>query len=326
MSRWLAPWMLGTALCLFLGNTAGAADTQPETQTPMARVADSLPEIPPPSAALPVATWSLRLPAEGKVDYRGVLKTNSGAGAPAGGMLYPGPGIGGFLISVAAHALVVGATRNVLTQQQLAASDEVLSPYRPLLDAFTARELFSLAFQNTASVGRTELVEPTQSASSSRLVQGTPVFFLAQDEQTIQMDASMLVFPTGSPATAVPPPLVIRVISHARPAMPSENQPPDVGRHAAQSAWIKAESTALLAHAIDLALEAASAPLPADAPFQTFRYLEGQTARMERGQLVAQRCGRMVIRTLRGLLMSIPIASSGPPETNGACIPVTASR
>ena len=54
--------------------------------------------------------------------------------------------------------------------------------------------------------------------------------------------------------------------------------------------------------------DAATAPVEANsAPERTFRYVEGGKDRMERAQLVTPGCERVVVRTLRGWLLSIPV-------------------
>jgi hypothetical protein len=49
-----------------------------------------------------------------------------------------------------------------------------------------------------------------------------------------------------------------------------------------------------------------------DQPFRTIRYLEGTAEKMERAQLINEHCGRLLIKTLRGSLMSVPAKASAP--------------
>jgi hypothetical protein len=44
-----------------------------------------------------------------------------------------------------------------------------------------------------------------------------------------------------------------------------------------------------------------------DAPHRTVRYRLGGEERMERAQVLSERCDRLLIRNLRGWLMSVPV-------------------
>jgi hypothetical protein len=46
------------------------------------------------------------------------------------------------------------------------------------------------------------------------------------------------------------------------------------------------------------------------------RYNEGGTERMERAQVVSEQCGQLVLRTLRGNLISVPVKSAVPGEAS----------
>lgn len=311
--RWQASWALGGAILLLMGSMAKAADTVPAAA---------------PATVSAAVTWSLRLQADSPVVYHGAAGADSGAGGLGAGMLYPAPNMLGFLAAVATHALLIDSARSQQKQQQLAAADKVLGPYRPMLDAFTARELFSQALRHTITPGRVELVDLAQPTTAERSVQAEPVFFLTQDERAILLEASVLVLPGGATAAtaATAPPTVVRVVSDPRPPTLGEDADPSVRWTPTEAVWLKTQSAVLLAHALDLALEAASVQAPADVPFQTFRYLEGRTPRMERGQLLGERCRRIVIRTLRGALMSIPATSPAGTRADDACPSVVAAH
>ena len=77
------------------------------------------------------------------------------------------------------------------------------------------------------------------------------------------------------------------------------------------------QSAALLAESFELAVSDFTLPAFDDkTPHETFRYAEGGIERMERAQLVKERCDRTLIRTLRGDLKSIPAAAQEP---NAGC-------
>ena len=68
---------------------------------------------------------------------------------------------------------------------------------------------------------------------------------------------------------------------------------------------LKAHAAAMLAHGLQLALRHGG-PANTDAPMRTHRYLQGSVERSERSQLLAGDCARVVLRTLRGGLLSVP--------------------
>ncbi len=43
--------------------------------------------------------------------------------------------------------------------------------------------------------------------------------------------------------------------------------------------------------------------------------MEGGTERIERAQVLHEQCGRLMIKTLRGALMSVPVAPTNQCET-----------
>jgi hypothetical protein len=55
----------------------------------------------------------------------------------------------------------------------------------------------------------------------------------------------------------------------------------------------------------------------AESPHRTFRYPEGGVEKMERAQLVEAHCGRALLRTLRGWLMSVPVKVEGESACSG---------
>jgi hypothetical protein len=74
-----------------------------------------------------------------------------------------------------------------------------------------------------------------------------------------------------------------------------------------------------VAHSVEIALAQLRATSPAgtdEPPFRTHRYLMGSEERMERSQRVAGGCGRVVLRTLRGTLISAAVA---PPADRSPC-------
>ena len=86
---------------------------------------------------------------------------------------------------------------------------------------------------------------------------------------------------------------------------PTETWLADQGKRLKEiSAWLFSES-------LKIAMSAAySGADTTEQPVRTIRYFEGSAEKMERAQVISEQCGRMVIKTLRGALMSVPIKSS----------------
>jgi hypothetical protein len=70
---------------------------------------------------------------------------------------------------------------------------------------------------------------------------------------------------------------------------------------------IKTESVRLLAESLDLALDEIATGLGQDRPQRTVRYMEGKAEKMERGQILKEQCNRVVLKNLRGWLMSVSV-------------------
>ena len=69
---------------------------------------------------------------------------------------------------------------------------------------------------------------------------------------------------------------------------------------------LKETSAALWAHSVDIAIAALVTPVP-ERPARTVRYPEGGGERIERAEVLHETCARMLIRSLRGEVMSVPV-------------------
>ena len=268
---------------------------------------------PVPSAIARDSGWAARLPAQDKIDYRGAVNFDA-AGSGSGTMLYPAPGLAGFLVAVATHAVIVNSVRgNEKSKIQLEA-DKVLMPYQATLAGYDQRTLFQRALEKTTVGFSKGVLEAKALAGEAWVIESAPIFLMTQDQRALILENTVAVFAPG----AVAPPAyqnVVRVVSVAEPGE-------DVAAswNADQGLRLKERSAELLARSFEIAIVAAGAPAPdaaAAAAQRTFRYPEGSRERMERAQLVSTTCDRVVIRTLRGWLMSVPVrpddVSAQPP-------------
>ncbi|MEP6738730.1 MAG: hypothetical protein ABJA61_00040 [Caldimonas sp.] len=258
------------------------------------------------------SAWSARLPKDDKVSYQGAANFD-GAGGGAGAMLYPAPGVAGLIAAVLTHAAIVNGVRNSEKSRLQEEADKVLSPYQETLVALTHRALMQRALEKSAAGGSRSLIEASAAGGDAWVVESTPVFLFTQDQRAIVLENTVAIYaPGGLPSAAPAYKNVVRIVSRPQlaEAVPTE-------WNANQGERLKETSAELLARSFDLAIGDASRPRADNtAPHRTFRYQEGGAERMERAQLVSEGCDRIVIRTLRGWLMSIPAperAAADPP-------------
>lgn len=252
---------------------------------------------------------SVRVPADAPLPWRGIVP-HEGAGV-AGAILYPAPTLVGFLAAVLVHGLLVEGGRAGQRSLAQTGADKVLDPHRAALDPWTPRLLIEAALPLLTNTGARDVVGPNDKPSTEWVVDVAPGFALAQDQATIVLDTVVRV----APAADAPGPRfegALRVLS--TPVAAADRQAhwlADEGRA------LKEETARMLAHAINLGVAQLSAPVPAkpeEVPFRTHRYLMGDEERMERGQLLAAGCARIVVRTLRGGLMSMPVRAEAAPS------------
>lgn len=263
-----------------------------------------------------VRGWSIRVPAVDRVVFRGVVNHDA-AGMGAGAMLYPAPSAAGFLAAIITHGLLNESAKQAQKDRIQAEADAVLKPYESVLAGFTNERLMREALPRTSLAERWRLLEPGDARASEWLVETAPVFSMSRDQRGLVLDNAVRVFApdTDTPAYAQ----TVRVVAHPV-ATPAEAAWLDDGGRR-----LTAESAALLAESLDILLadaRAAAERRDGSEPARlqrTFRYPEGGLERMERGELVEERCRRVLLRTLRGWLMSVPAASGeGPCEPTAA--------
>lgn len=254
-------------------------------------------------AASGSASWSLRLAPDERVVYRGMVSFD-GAGAAGAPMMYPAPNVAGLLAAVITHGLIVEAAKKEQKNRLQESADFVLSSYRAILDTFTYRDLMRRALEKTPAGPRGKLIEAAADSGRDRLVECAPVFSLTQDQRAIVLDNAVAIVTPGAPPAAAYR-STLRVVSTASAA-----EDPVAYWTANDGERLKEASAQLVAESLDIAFaDAAAVTTESEAvPFRTIRYREGAGEKIERAQVLSNRCGRMVIRTLRSSLMSVPVA------------------
>lgn len=273
------------------------------------------------AAAAPVGVHT---PAADQISWRGLVDAGADDQAAAQ-MLYPAPNLAGLLVAIVTHNVLVQSTRGAEERRRQAVADEVLQPYRGTIDALTPEALVRAAVERSG--GELALPGADKLPDSPGTLRFAPGFSLRRDEAMLALDCAVrLVRDDGQPVA-----LMVRVFGLAplpepAPAASPASAPasavaaasapaalPVIAGPAARPLWLaddgrrfRAEAADMLAHALQLAARAASLPGGDAVPFRTQRFHLGDRERMERAQLVAETCGRRVLRNLRGDLLSVP--------------------
>lgn len=244
------------------------------------------------------AGWLLRLPPEEPVAFRGVVSYDQ-AGLGTAAMMYPAPNVGGLLAAVITHALLVEAAKKDQKTKMQEAADMVLVPYQTVLDGFNHRDLMRRALEKVTVSAKGKLIEASGKSVTEIMVSSAPIFSLTQDQGAIVLDNIVGIFMPGAESG---PGFTIRIVSTGKDA-------PDLVAFwtANDGEQLKEESARLVAQSLDIAFGEVAVEADREAiPFRTIRYREGLTEKIERAQILSNQCGRLLIRTLRGVLMSVP--------------------
>lgn len=279
------------------------------------------------AVAGPAVAWALRLPQQEPVLFRGVVNFD-GAGQGTSTMMYPAPGLAGLVAAIATHGVLLNASRDKQKSDIELEADKVLLPYQGVLGAYKQRELMTLALVRSNSSGERKLIDYLDHNESGWIVESTPLFSMTQDQSALVLENTVSVYKPGALRQASYQ-NIVRVVSQ-----PSAQADLSAYWNAADGRQLKEETASLLALSVDIALQqailAGATAAVTVIPFQTVRYAEGKKVMMERAQLLSQHCGRSLIRTLRGSLMSVPAArrasdTQAPDEAGCAALPQPAA-
>jgi hypothetical protein len=255
-----------------------------------------------------VRDWSLKLPEDDKVAFSGALD-HEGASVGSHSMLYPAPNAVGFIAAVITHGVIVESQKSRQRKQAQESADRVLDPYRSILGTVSYRELARAWADTTLPGSSRKLIGAAESPGSGEwLVRVAPLFVMAQDRRTLSIDALVSINAPGATGDAAYQSR-IHVIS-----APAESEDPAGVWTADEGKKLKEVSTWLFSESLNIAMRMMfDATGKNDQPFRTIRYLEGTAEKMERAQLISEHCGRVLIKTLRGALMSVPVKPATPP-------------
>lgn len=245
-------------------------------------------------------SYALRI-AEGEaVLFQGVVSFDGAGLDSRPGMLY-GPGAVGFVAALVAHGTILKGVRERQKTKIQTEADKVLAPYASILATFRQEQLVDGALASGSSP-HAHLVRPAAGAGAAWHIDSTPVFSMTQDQQAIVLDHIISI--TRADSTTPIYQNNIQIVSSANlSADPVSYWGANSGER------LKGESVRLYRESLALALRDAAGTAPAgESQDSTVRYHEGRLERTERAQVLEKTCDRAVIRTLRGWLMSVPLA------------------
>jgi hypothetical protein len=255
--------------------------------------------------AVPVdGPWLVRTPAEEKVQFRGVVSFEN-AGIGPHGMVYPAPNLIGFLAAIAVHGAISGSVQDKRLAALRESADKVLVPYQPVLDKISHATLLPPALAKATRGGAKRHLTESE-APNQWVIESAPVFSMTQDQRALVLDNAFVVRGPELDAPVVYQ-NVVRVVATPLPAG-DEKAPVSETWLAEEGRRLREQSIELMGESIDLMFgELARGPAAAEEREQkTVRYHEGGVVKMERASPLAEGCERVVLKTLRGWLMSVP--------------------
>lgn len=310
MRNALLPW-IAACVTFSIANVSVAQDGGSATPVPVPGLVQE--------QFRPLQKWSIRGPKLEQITINGMANLD-GAGIASIPMMYPAPSAVGLLAGIVTHGIINGAAKRKQKQRLVDAADQVLVPYQPLIAAYTTKLLLQGSVQRDAlrrDSDRAFLIgEPS---AADWLIVGEPAFRFSADQRALLIDNAIAIYSPDSLTTPVYKNLV-RIV-----AAPMEG--PD---EALEGSWLKDDGSLfkrtmedLYAESLSLAIRSmpSSGAMTGVDPnaARTIRYVLGAAERMERGQLMFEDCGRVVIRTLYGTIMSVPTRSKGMPVVPGGC-------
>lgn len=245
-----------------------------------------------------------------QIVYRGMANFDH-AGIGTGAMLYPVAGPEGLVAAILTHGIIASSAKQQQKDQIQTDADKVLLPYRPVLDAFSPRELMKRTIAQSSTGLHATLIEDAGDHGAEAIAENQPVFSLTPDQSALVLDNAISLRLQGrAPKNGYHN--SVRIVSPAKKMDDPVAFWTDNGGEK-----LKEESARLVAESLVIALRDALSDTEATKlPYRTVRYQLGGKEQIERAQVLDNQCGRMLIRTLRGALMSVPAAN---PEDSATC-------
>jgi hypothetical protein len=263
-----------------------------------------------PDRANAIPAIFLRLPKEELVSFAALANDDTVVGQP-GFMMYYGPPAAA-LVGVIAHGVIEGHMQAKERKNRNSLAEIVLAPYQASLSHFTNAELMRRALEGLTTGGDKVLIEFSQRAGSGWLIECSPKFFITQDARALVLQDSIVIHSPNaeSPATFKN---VVEVVGAPRDSVGSD----------AENSWMLEDGARLASESVDLMSESVNLALTdrhgdfagQPAAYRTVRYPRGGAEKMERAQILRETRQRIVLKTLRGWIMSVPAAAPAAQPT-----------
>lgn len=269
-----------------------------------------------PASLVPMdAIWSLLPLNGGNVVYSGVIDSDL-KGAGSGQILYPAPNVAGLIAAIITHGVIVDSIKSSEKERRQETANRVLQPYQEVIGNYKHAELIQRGLEKTSSeIRRSSISSPAESVGDW-LIESKPAFLITQDQRAIVLENQVALY---KPGTTTSPVLqyTLRVVSSAK-----DLEDPVSFWTANQGERIKDVSAELFARSLDIALrDAAGGYGEHSGTHKTIRYREGSNEKIERVLILNEDCNRLVVKNLRGWLMSVPVeAKSATTPSSNSCV------
>ena len=250
------------------------------------------------------ATLQLKLPS-GPVVFLGKadLTDNSGGGAQ---MMYPGYNAAGFLAAIFTHAAISGSVQNKQKTDRQNLANKVLEPYRLVIEKLSNPALMddnlSVWQPNEVAFSLARFDAAKKYRQDEIILECLPAFILSANEETLVLRTTVAFYHVGQEKNPIYQNQIEVFSDRLVTDKPREYWLNENGAEFTVAVkWLFAESMRI---AVDDAFTRID---QAPRPDENFKYVEGTEIGFERGSRVGTSENRILIRTLRGWLKSIPI-------------------
>lgn len=277
-------------------------------------------QLPPIETRSADSTWAVIVGSSVSVPFRGEVDFDQ-AGTGARGMLYPGDNGAVFLGALFTHAVLEKGARNRQRTQIQDAANQVLEPYRELIESLDFVALMQRAIALSNAVPPGVQVSAAEDATSDWVVEINPSFLLSKDARALVLEAKVVARPRAAGAQPGYEHALIIVSDGVDDPNPAPRWLENDG------SLFRETAAQLLASSLDIAVSRAARGEVAQGSMQTIRFQQGVTERIERVQLVEEGCDRTLAKTLRGAWLSVPRrpAQQAGSQCAGSAAAVTAA-
>lgn len=244
----------------------------------------------------------LRSSTSGRVVFSGIANNDVTAGS--GGLLY-GPGLIGAAATLLFQGIFTSAAQSAQKTSLQAEADKVLLPYAEPLEKFEYPELIEQSVKGLMTSIR--FSKDGSRIDSEWMIDIIPSFKMTQDQSALMVETVVGFYaPKNNIAEKPDHKVIVRVWSK-----------PELGTDTA-SLWaennaerIKYSATKLTQESINIAINDWSQKEQKDMSEHTsVRLMQGKIQTIERAQIIDKKCDRVLMRTLRNILVSAPTPES----------------